>query len=85
MTNYIKIKLSDIKKYNKAEALILSLIRSFNAKNKSFEMKQDTIKELILEEKIKYWIDTKGYAIDKIMGKRDIRQLTFVANQRKEI
>lgn len=45
---------------------------------------KDTIKELILEEKIKYWIDTKGYAID-IMGKRDIRQLTFVANQRKEI
>jgi hypothetical protein len=47
---------------------------------------KDTIKELILEYKIKYWISTKDiYAIDTIMGKTDIKQLTFVANQRKEI
>lgn len=44
---------------------------------------KDTIRELILEDKIKYWINAKdAYSIDCRMKKKSIKQLTFVANQK---
>lgn len=57
---YIKIKLDDIKKYNCAETLILSLVRSFNVQNKIFQMKQETLANMlnVSLRKITYSINT---------------------------
>lgn len=57
---YIKIKLEDMKKYNCAETLILSLVRSFNVQNKIFQMKQETLANMlnVSLRKITYAINT---------------------------
>lgn len=44
---------------------------------------KDTIKELIINEKINYWANAKvTYAIEQNMRKKDIKQHIFVANQK---